>query len=131
MKYISFIILLSTYLLSVEYGTARNETLFNQLSQKANKSNINLIQEIERDIYTQLKKISSSQKRISNINSLESKIFKLDRSKLDKTKILKLEKMQEDLNARELKLKDSIAKSQEAIKMLETLKRKLILKKGN
>ncbi len=130
MKYISFIILLSTYLLSVEYGTARNKTLFNQLSQKENKFNINLIQEIERDIYTQLKKVSSLQKKISSINSLKLKISKLDRSKLDKKRNIKLDKMQKDLNIREMKLNISIEKSREAIKTLETLKSKLILKKG-
>ncbi len=125
MKYISFIILLSTYLLSVEYGTARNETLFNQLSQNENKSNIHLIQEIEQDIYTQLKQISSYQKKISDINSLEIKISKLDRSKLDNKKLSKLDDMISKLKIREQSLNNSIDKSKETIQILKTLKRKI------
>ncbi|MFK5975717.1 MAG: hypothetical protein QM493_04345 [Sulfurovum sp.] len=125
MKYISFIILFSTYLLSVEYGTARNETLFNQLSQNENKSNINLIQEIERNIYTQLKKISYYQKKIGDISSLEIKISKLDKSKLDNKKLSKLDNMTSELKIREQSLNNSINKSKETIKILETLKRKI------
>lgn len=130
MKHILSIILFSTYLLSVEYGTAKNETLFNQLSINENQSKINLMQDIERDIYTQLKKISSAQKSISDINALELNISKLDRSKLDDSKKTQLDMMIADLIKRERSLNISIDESREVIKTLEALKIKFISNKG-
>jgi len=130
MKYISFIIVLSVYLFGVDYGTARNQILFNEMTQNINKSTIQLTQEIERDIYLQLKKISSYQKELANISSLKLNISKLDVTKLDKNKKEQLLFMLRDLNSREDKLNLAIKNSKDIIKSREELKIKLISQKG-
>jgi|GEM_PF-3623888 len=48
MKYISFIILLSTYLFSVDYGTARNQILFEVLEESSSENSTNENNNIEK-----------------------------------------------------------------------------------